>query len=594
MKLRKFTFTTLFISVALTACGSSTHSSSESSTTANALVTTTGASVTTTEVPVTTTEVPVTTTEVPATTPPIADVRIVYVSWVRGNAELYVMNTPVFNVLSGRYEEQLDTGVRRLTDNDFNHRWPAWSPDGSQITFSSFQDASWDIYIMNADGTNVRQLTDGFWGEQASWSPDGTQLAFSGYKDGNESIFVMNVDGTEVEQLTNADRGDDDPAWSPDGTQIVFSSDRDGDSEIFVMNADGTNVRQLTDNSYGDSNKARDGQATWSPDGTQIVFSSDRDGDSEIFVMNADGTNVRQLTDNDDLDEFPVWSPDGSQIIFSNGWKQGITSLFVMNADGSEVHSIRAGDRAGFPSVTLQRGTISLDERTIQSFDGQPLDFQNATFYVRCPGMLGGGSYPYLATFVDGKIHKDNNPFGASGTLRVTKLAEVELVDESPGLEIIVEVFCHGGGSGYSEELQIFATNPDEPTRLGSILHHQDLLYAVDPEIDSPGSFVIYEYDWAPEDPDWNPTIRRTHDVHWNGEDWERALLEEWRVSPAEQILEREEIFEYGEIYFEIYFRFPVYPNIPVCSTFPACIKTSSTYDPQPPRSADFQGSRLN
>ena len=544
MKLRKFTFTTLFISVALTACGSSTHSSSESSTTANALVTTTGASVTTTEVPVTTTEVPVTTTEVPATTPPIADVRIVYVSWVRGNAELYVMNTPVFNVLSGRYEEQLDTGVRRLTDNDFNHRWPAWSPDGSQITFSSFQDASWDIYIMNADGTNVRQLTDGFWGEQASWSPDGTQLAFSGYKDGNESIFVMNVDGTEVEQLTNADRGDDDPAWSPDGTQIVFSSDRDGDSEI--------------------------------------------------FVMNADGTNVRQLTDNDDLDEFPVWSPDGSQIIFSNGWKQGITSLFVMNADGSEVHSIRAGDRAGFASVTLQRGTISLDERTIQSFDGQPLDFQNATFYVRCPGMLGGGSYPYLATFVDGKIHKDNNPFGASGTLRVTKLAEVELVDESPGLEIIVEVFCHGGGSGYSEELQIFATNPDEPTRLGSILHHQDLLYAVDPEIDSPGSFVIYEYDWAPEDPDWNPTIRRTHDVHWNGEDWERALLEEWRVSPAEQILEREEIFEYGEIYFEIYFRFPVYPNIPVCSTFPACIKTSSTYDPQPPRSADFQGSRLN
>jgi len=484
MKLRKFTFTTLFISVALTACGSSTHSSSESSTTANALVTTTGASVTTTEVPVTTTEVPVTTTEVPATTPPIADVRIVYVSWVRGNAELYVMNTPVFNVLSGRYEEQLDTGVRRLTDNDFNHRWPAWSPDGSQITFSSFQDASWDIYIMNADGTNVRQLTDGFWGEQASWSPDGTQLAFSGYKDGNESIFVMNVDGTEVEQLTNADRGDDDPAWSPDGTQIVFSSDRDGDSEI--------------------------------------------------FVMNADGMNVRQLTDNDDLDEFPVWSPDGSQIIFNNGWKQGITSLFVMNADGSEVHSIRAGDRAGFPSVTLQRGTISLDERTIQSFDGQPLDFRNATFYVRCPGMLGGGSYPYLATFVDGKIHKDNNPFGASGTLRVTKLAEVELVDESPGLEIIVEVFCHGGGSGYSEELQIFATNPDEPTRLGSILHHQDLLYAVDPEIDSPGSFVIYEYDWAPEDPDWNPTIRRTHDVHWNGEDWERALLEEWRVSPAE------------------------------------------------------------
>ena len=482
----------------------------------------------------TTTEVPVTTTEVPVTTPPIADVRIVFVSHRSGNAGLYVMNTPVFNVVSGRHEEELDAGVHQLTDNDFNHRWPAWSPDGSQITFSSFQDASWDIYIMNADGTNVRQLTDGFWGEQANWSPDGTQLAFSGYKDGNESIFVMNVDGTEVEQLTDADRSDEYPAWSPDGTQIVFSSDRDGDMEIFVMNADGTNVRQLTDNSYGDSNKARDWQATWSPDGTQIVFSSDRDGDSEIFVMNADGTNVRQLTDNDDLDEFPVWSPDGSQIIFNNGPRLGFTTLFVMNADGSEVHSLKHA--GGFASVTLQRGAVSLDRRTIQSFDGQPLDFRNATFYVRCPGMLGGGSYPYLATFVDGKIHKDNNPFGASGTLRAAKLAEVELVDESPGLEIIVEVFCHGGGSGYSEELQIFAANPDEPTRLGSILHNVDLSYVVDARIDSPGSFVTYEIDWAPEDPDWDPTIRRTHDVYWNGEDWERTLLEEWQLPPYENV----------------------------------------------------------
>ena len=71
----------------------------------------------------------------------------------------------------------------------------------------------------------------------------GNQIAFSSYRGGDREIFVMNADGTEVRQLTNNDDDQDRwPAWSPDGNQITFVSDRYGDNEIFVMNADGTNL----------------------------------------------------------------------------------------------------------------------------------------------------------------------------------------------------------------------------------------------------------------------------------------------------------------------------------------------------------------
>ena len=118
-------------------------------------------------------------------------------------------------------------------------------------------------------------------------------------------IFVMNADGTQVQQLTDNWNFDGVASWSPDKDHITFQSDRDGDSEIFVMNAEGMQVRQLTESDLDDRFPA------WSPDGGFIAFGRGRDTNSEIFVMNADGTQVRQLTDNDYVDEEPTWSPDG-------------------------------------------------------------------------------------------------------------------------------------------------------------------------------------------------------------------------------------------------------------------------------------------
>ncbi|MBI1926421.1 PD40 domain-containing protein [Candidatus Poribacteria bacterium] len=125
-------------------------------------------------------------------------------------------------------------------------------PGKAQITFTSYRDGNAEIYVMDADGKNLRNLTkhpafDG----GSTWSPDGRQIAFASNRDGNGSIYVMDADGKNPHRLTNPPVGDTSPAWSPDGRQIAFISWREGNAQIYVMDADGQNVRKLTNDPEG-------------------------------------------------------------------------------------------------------------------------------------------------------------------------------------------------------------------------------------------------------------------------------------------------------------------------------------------------------
>ena len=274
----------------------------------------------------------------------LADTTIVFVSerdwdWPAEqdwNSEIYLMDP------NGKQ-------IRRLTEQPKSDFEPAWSPDGKQITFVSYRDLEQlpkgeihrgEIYLMNADGTNLANLTQV--PERAegvsSWSPDGTQIAFTSAELFNadllasSDIFVMDADGANRRNLTNHEALDETPDWSPDGNRIAFSSDRDGDWEIYVMNPDGTNPINLT------NHPAKDGRPDWSPDGTRIAFTSNRDGNLEIYVMNADGTNPINLTNHPAEDNHSSWSPDGTRIAFDSlrdherdyNWE-----IYVMNADGT-------------------------------------------------------------------------------------------------------------------------------------------------------------------------------------------------------------------------------------------------------------------
>jgi Tol biopolymer transport system component len=224
--------------------------------------------------------------------------QIAFASDRDGNWEIYVMNVD-------------GNDQRNLTNTSTNDTGPAWSPDGSQIAFmSGCQLRSWDpestcgIYVMNADGSDPRNLTNNSAEDLSpTWSPDGSQIAFASDRDGNSEIYVMNADGSDPRNLTNNSAGDWTPVWSPDGSQIAFASQRDGNWDIYVMNADGSDPRALT------TLRTWDYLGAWSPDGSQIAYSSNRGSNYEIYVMNADGSDVRRLTDSIHDDAAPAWKP---------------------------------------------------------------------------------------------------------------------------------------------------------------------------------------------------------------------------------------------------------------------------------------------
>ena len=205
-------------------------------------------------------------------------------------------------------------------------------PSGwSALTFASYRDMNFEIYIAQGDGTNpVRRTAHGATDYTPEFNRGATQIAFVSTRDGNPEIYTMRADGTQQTRLTANVSGDYLPTWSPDGKKIAFYSSRDGNSEIYVMNADGTGQTRLT------AHGAWDGHPTWSPDGSKIAFVSDRTGGDELWTMNADGSNQKQLSTGLGVAAYPDWSPDGLRITFNDDANyDGWLDVAVINADGT-------------------------------------------------------------------------------------------------------------------------------------------------------------------------------------------------------------------------------------------------------------------
>lgn len=208
-----------------------------------------------------------------------------------------------------------------------------WSPDGTKLAFHNKIGDNVDIYVVGADGKNLKRLTD-HEAEDSNpdWHPSGQKLAFQSMRDGNFEIYTMTAAGQVIDNLTNDPGNDITPAWSADARKIAFSGKRGKTlGDVFVMDSDGANPQNIT------NTRSKDLDPRWAPDGRQFLFTTERNGAGDIFLMDINGENQRQINFEPNpgfvgIDGAPVWSPDGGEVAYEV-CGAGVCKIIVIDPD---------------------------------------------------------------------------------------------------------------------------------------------------------------------------------------------------------------------------------------------------------------------
>jgi TolB protein len=175
------------------------------------------------------------------------------------------------------------------------------------------------------------------------------KLAFSSSRTGDPEIYVTNADGGDVKRVTESPGPDVSPAWNPKtGAQIAFVSGRTKLPQIYTMESDGTNVQRMTDTGYAVS-------PSWSPNGQFLVFAWARSygpgvpGSRDVYIMDVASKQWSQLTSNAGTNDVPSWSPDGRHIVFQSN-RTGTSEIWTMLADGTQQRQLTRGGRNEQPN----------------------------------------------------------------------------------------------------------------------------------------------------------------------------------------------------------------------------------------------------
>ena len=268
-----------------------------------------------------------------------------------GNREIYTMDL----VWMDGYTQWEGRNLTNITQTQ-GHDWtPKFSPSNDKIVYTTFfpETDNYDVFLMNVDGTEKKNLTNSTWYEKyPQFSSDGSFIIYQAWQKGKMEIFFTNLlDENNINLTRNTQFHDimsHGNAISPDGQKIVFTSERDGNRNIYLMNTDGTDQTQLT------LHAAHDYEPIFSPDGMTIVFTSERDGNKEIYIMNNNGLNLKNLSNNPADDWNPRYYPDNHKIVFQSlrdgpvNWE-----IYMMTVDGKRQTNLTNHPRTDYSFVIL-------------------------------------------------------------------------------------------------------------------------------------------------------------------------------------------------------------------------------------------------
>ncbi|MFZ9594889.1 MAG: hypothetical protein ACO3A2_02300 [Bdellovibrionia bacterium] len=246
-----------------------------------------------------------------------------------GKKEIYVMNFD-------------GSEVRQVTHHQSVSFGPAWNPEGNKLAYSVITRHSGnikniDLFEFDLTENSIRILSSkkGI-NSGPAYTPDGKSLALTLSYTGNAEIYLLNLESKALTPLTHSGGLDVDPAWSSDGKHLAFVSSRSGRPMIFSAKSDGSQVQRLT--LAGKYNAT----PSWSPQNQKIAFAGWIDKKFDIFMMNSDGTHMERLTKDQGNNEDPFFSPDGNFIVFSSN-RTGQKNIYVMNFEGTFVKRLTYG-----------------------------------------------------------------------------------------------------------------------------------------------------------------------------------------------------------------------------------------------------------
>ena len=237
---------------------------------------------------------------------------------------------------------------RRVTVNRNLNITPSWSPDAQAIAYTSYVSGFPDInvsWIHKGLLTRPAKGTDSHHNFLPVFSPDGTRIAFSSNRDGNNEIYVMNADGSNVRRLTSHRSIDTTPTWSPSGTHVAFVSERGGNPNIWRVDAQGLEQPvKLTNESHVD-------RPTWSPPPLNEIAYTSRTGGAgfDIKVLDVATGAVRAITTGEGSNESPAFSPTGRHIAYTTT-RWGRTQIAIIGRDGRGVRQITRSGENKFPN----------------------------------------------------------------------------------------------------------------------------------------------------------------------------------------------------------------------------------------------------
>jgi Tol biopolymer transport system component len=240
----------------------------------------------------------------------------------RANADVYVVGDLTISSnrsgVPGIYQMRAPgpaTLIPVLVDNSSNVQ-AALAPDRTRIVFSSNRGGSFDLYLMDPDGQNLRRLTSGPANEgEPAWTPDGSRIIYTATSGTNTQIASIAIDGSDNRQLTTASGGNHSPAVSPDGKSIAFVSAREGNHAIYTMNLDGSNQRRLTKGS------ARETSPRFRRNG-DLFYVVERGGSSKgskLLRMTTSGGGTSQVLQTEDPIISLTVSRDGERLVYLVG-----------------------------------------------------------------------------------------------------------------------------------------------------------------------------------------------------------------------------------------------------------------------------------